>query len=54
MPLVLRPARVQVALLLEVDIRSMEGGEVMLEILLAMGFLYLCYAVALHAANKKR
>jgi len=53
MPLVLWPAWAQVVLLLEVDIRSMEGGEGMLEILLAIGFVYLCYAIALHEANKK-
>jgi len=43
-----------VAFLLEVEADSAEGGEGMLEILLAMGFVYLCYAVALHEANKKR
>ena len=43
----------QVVFLLEVDAWSMEGGEGMLEILLAMGFVYLCYAIALHEANKR-
>ena len=50
---VLWPAWKQVVLLLEVDAGSSEGGEGMLEILLAIGFVYLCYAIALHEANKK-
>jgi len=45
--------RMQVVFLLEVEAGSTEGGEGMLELLLAMGFLYLCYAIALHEANKK-
>jgi len=43
----------QVVFLLEVEAGSTEGGEGMLELLLAMGFVYLCYAIALHEANKK-
>jgi len=45
--------RAQVVFLLEVEAGSMEGGEGMLELLLAMGFVYLCYAIVLHEANKR-
>jgi len=45
--------RLKLVFLLEVEAGSAEGGEGMLEILLAMGFVYLCYAIALHEANKK-
>ena len=46
--------RAQVVFLLEVDTRSMEGGEGMLEILLAMGFVYLCYAILLYMKQINR
>ena len=40
-------------LLLEVDTRSMEGGEEMLEILLAMSLLMICWSILLHQYDKK-
>jgi len=52
MSLVLWPAGRGV-FLLEVDIRLMEGGEGMLELLIAIAFVLICLAIVLHEANKK-